>query len=67
MVHKTLRNPFIKTVIHNNMAVVCYDANILLMTFSFEFQRVFDTELALIVSIECLVFKLPTKKQRGVT
>lgn len=49
MVDKTLRNPFTQTVIQNDMAVACYDANILLMAFSFQFQH---TELALIVSIE---------------
>jgi hypothetical protein len=56
-------------LIHNHMAVACYDANILLMAFSF---HVFDIKFTVIVSIECLerlfsVLKLPTKKQRGVT
>lgn len=72
MVDKTVRNPFTKAVIHNHIAVACYDANILLMAFSFQFQHVFDIQHAVIVSIESLerlfsVLKLPTKKQRGVT
>jgi hypothetical protein len=54
------------------MAVVRYDANILLMAFSFQFQRAFDMKLAVIVSNECSerlfsVLKLLTKKHCGAT